>query len=248
VRGIGIAVGGMVDTQTGHIVRVGLVPGFDGLPVGPMIAQSLGVPAFVDNQARAQVLGDFLFGPGRGEESFCSVYVGEGVGAGYILDGALHRGARGAGGEVGHTTVDLRGPVCRCGLTGCWEALTSTRWLRGEAASRGLPNPRRMGAAKLARLAVANPIAAQLLSEYSSNIAIGLTNLQQTLGLGLFIVHGEPTAAGEELRAAIEAQVRERAFVHPGGLPRVVFADPDDYAAIRGAAGIVLSRSLHVAF
>jgi predicted NBD/HSP70 family sugar kinase len=105
-----------------------------------------------------------------------------------------------------------------------------------------------MRAARLARLAVTNSTARQLLSEYGSNIAIGLANLQQTLGLGLFVVHGEPTGAGEELRAAIEAQVRRRAFAHPGGLPRVVFADADDYAAFRGAAGIVLSQSLHVAF
>ena len=54
-----------------------------------------------------------LFGAGRGEESFASVYIGEGIGAGLILDGGLHRGARGAGGEIGHTVLDRSGELTR---------------------------------------------------------------------------------------------------------------------------------------
>jgi predicted NBD/HSP70 family sugar kinase len=248
LRGIGIAVGGMVDTETGEIVRVDLAPGFNGLGVGAMVGEAFGVPAFVDNQPRAQVLGDLLFGAGRAEDSFCSVYIGEGIGAGYILDGALHRGARGAGGEVGHTTVDRYGEVCRCGLTGCWETIATTRWLRAAAAQRHLPGRRTMDAARLCRLAVTDERAAQMLQEYAVNIGIGLANLQQTLGSGLFVVHGDPVRGTEGFREMVEEATIERSFAHPGGLPRVTFADVDDYAAVRGAAAIVLSRSLNVAF
>jgi predicted NBD/HSP70 family sugar kinase len=248
LRGIGIAVAGMVDTETGEIVRSDHAPGFNGLAVGPLIAESLGVPTFVDLQPRAQTLGDMLFGAGRGESSYCSLYVGEGIGAGFIFDGALHRGARGAGGEVGHTIIDRDGPLCECGLTGCWEALAATRWLRDEAALRGLPQPKTMGAVRLSALAPQNPAAAALLEDYAANIAVGIANLQQILGIGLFIVHGEPVGGGEALRSSIENHVRRQAFPHPGGEPRVVFADPDDYATLRGAASIVLSRSLDVAF
>jgi len=248
LRGIGIAVGGMVDTLTGEIVRVDLAPGFNGMPLGQMVARELGVPTFVDLQPRAQALGDLLFGAGRGQESFCSVYIGEGIGAGFILDGALHRGARGAGGEVGHTVVDLHGGTCRCGLVGCWETVASRRWLRSEAAARGLARPKKVTAASLVAGASTSPAAAELVALYASNIAVGLLNIQQTLGLGLFIIHGDPVGGGDDFRSLIEAEVRRRAFTHPGGSPRVLFADLDDYATVRGAAGIVLSRSLHLAF
>jgi predicted NBD/HSP70 family sugar kinase len=253
VRGVGIAVGGMIDTETGDVVRVDLAPAFNGLRLGSLVSAALGVPVFVDNQPRAQVLGDSLFGPGRGEDTFCSVYIGEGIGAGYMLAGVLHRGARGSGGEVGHTTLDRSGPVCRCGLTGCWETLASLRWLRSEAERRGLPNPRAAGAARLVRLTRSGDprvreAAAGLLADYSANIALGLINLQQTLGLGLFIVHGDPAGGDEAFRVAIEAEVRRRAFDHPGGQARVLLAEKDDWATVRGAAGIVLSRSLQVAF
>jgi predicted NBD/HSP70 family sugar kinase len=248
LRGIGIAVGGMVDTRTGDVVRVDLAPGLNGLAIGPAIAANTGVATFVDLQPRAQALGDLLFGAGRGEESFCSVYIGEGIGAGFILDGSLHRGARGAGGEVGHAVVDRRGEVCTCGLTGCWETLAATRWIRAEVARRDDLDPKIGSAARLAALARTDAAAAAVLAEYAANIALGLANIQQSLGLGLFIVHGDLVAGGESFRKAIETQVRERAFAHPGGPPRIVFADTDDYATLRGAAAIVLSRSMQVAF
>lgn len=248
LRGIGVAVGGMVDTLTGEIVRVDLAPGFNGLAVGPMLADRLGVPTYVDLQPRAQALGDLLFGSGRGQESFASVYFGEGIGAGFILDGAVHRGARGAGGEVGHAVVDVNGALCRCGLRGCWEQVASTRWLREEAAALGLAQPSRTSAASLVAAAPDDPVARDLLDRYTANLAVGLANIQQTLGIVLFVVHGDPVGGGEQLRAAIEEQVRRRSFAHPGGLARVVFADRDDLATVRGAAGIVLSRSLNVAF
>lgn len=244
LKGIGVAVGGMVDTETGEIVRFDLSPALNGLPVGRLVSEALGAPAFVDNDSRAQVLGDLLFGAGRAEESFASVYIGEGIGAGFILDGALHRGSRGAGGEVGHTTVDRGGELCRCGLRGCWETIATARWLRSEAAARGLPG--RMTSARLVKLT--DQPAQALLAEYAANIGLGLANLQQTLGPGLFVVHGEPVSGGELLRELIEKSMIERSFAHPGGLPRVLFADADDYAAVRGAAAVVLSRTLNVAF
>ena len=248
LRGIGIAVAGMVDTETGEIVRSDHAPGFNGLAVGPLIAESLGVPTFVDLQPRAQALGDMLFGAGRGESSYCSLYVGEGIGAGFIFDGALHRGARGAGGEVGHMIIDRNGPLCECGLTGCWEALAATRWLREQAAGEACHSRRPSEQRACRRLHHRTQPPRRLLEDYAANIGVGIANLQQILGIGLFIVHGEPVGGGEALRSSIENHVRRQAFAHPGGEPRVVFADLDDYATLRGAASIVLSRSLDVAF
>src|SRR5690349_13829893 len=248
LRGIGVAVGGMVDTGTGDVVRVGLAPWLNGLAIGPEIAGSTGIPTYVDLQPRAQALGDVLFGVGRGEESFCSVYIGEGIGAGFILDGSLHRGSRGAGGEVGHTMVDLNGSICTCGLNGCWETVASARWIRSEAARRGITDARALGVARLAVLAATDPAAAELLREYAANIAVGIVNIQHGLGLELFILHGELVAAGEAFRQEIETEVRKRAFTHPGGPVRIQFADTEDYATVRGAAAMVLSRSMALGF
>jgi predicted NBD/HSP70 family sugar kinase len=248
LRGIGIAVGGLVDAQAGDVVRVGLAPWMNGLAIGPEIARATGVPTFVDPQPRAQALGDLLFGIGRGEESFCSVYLGEGIGAGFILDGSLHRGSRGAGGEVGHTVVDRAGEVCSCGLRGCWETVATARWIRAEAARRGMPDSRTMSAGGLAARSASDPVAAAVLREYAANIALGIVNIQHSLGLELFILHGDLVVTAEPFRAEIESRVRERAFDHPGGPIRIQFAEADDYAAVRGAAAMVLSRSMALGY
>ncbi len=248
VRGIGIAVGGMVDTDTGTIVRVDLAPWQNGLAIGPLIAERTGIPAYVDLQPRAQALGDLLFGQGRSEKSFCSLYIGEGIGAGFIIDGDLYRGARGAGGEVGHAVVDIHGERCFCGLDGCWETVASLRWLREAARNRGIDDPEAATSASLSALAASDPVAATLLEDYARNISYGIANLQQTLGTGLFIVHGDPAGGDERFRKLIEDQVRQRSFSHPGGDPVVVLADTDDFATLRGAGSIVLARSLHIEF
>lgn len=248
LHGIGIAVGGMVDTEAGEIVRSDLAPVLNGLPVARLVEADAGVPAYLDLHPRAQALGDLLFGPGRGEQSFCSVYVGDGIGAGFILDGALHRGPRGAGGEVGHAVFDRSGPQCRCGLRGCWEAMANRRWLRDAADAAGLPDAATLDAAGLAALAPRDAAAAKVLAEYVDNVALGIANLQQVLGIGVFVLHGDPAGAGEPFRAAVEVAARERAFAHPGGPVRVVLGTADDAATLRGAAALVLSHALHVAF
>lgn len=248
VRDIGIASAGMVDTKAGTVVRVDAASWQNGLAIGPLIAERTGIPAHVDLHIRAQALGDLLFGQGRNERSFCSLYVGEGIGAGFIMDGDLYRGARGAGGEVGHAVVEIGGTRCLCGLDGCWETVASLRWLRQAARERGLPDPDAVSAAALSSAAASDPVAATLLEDYARNISYGIANLQQTLGIGLFIIHGDPAGGDERFRKMIEDQTRKRSFSHPGGDPVVVLADTDDFATLRGAGSIVLARSLHIQF
>ena len=249
LRGIGIAVGGMVDTDAGRIVRMNLAPFLDGLAIGPLVAEQTGVACYTDLHPRAQALGDLWFGAGRGLTTFASVYIGAGIGAGFIINGAAHRGIGGAGGEVGHTCVDVRGPYCSCGLRGCWELIATLRWLRGQAAARDLPGATRMTAARLTALAGrGNAAAAELTEAYGHNIAVGLGNIQQTLAPGVFVLHGDPCGGGERLRAIIERELTRTAYVHPAATPSVLMAEADDHATLRGAACIVLSHQLDVTF
>jgi predicted NBD/HSP70 family sugar kinase len=248
LHGIGIAVGGMIDTEAGDIIKMGFAPALDGLPIARIVEPDSRITTYVDLQPRAQALGDLLFGAGRGERSYASVYIGQGIGAGFIFDGALHRGMRGAGGEVGHVIVDRGGPPCQCGLRGCWEALANRRWVQRAAAEAGISDADTLDVAALVARAPRDPRAAAVLAEYTENVALGIANLQQILGCGLFILHGDPAGAGESFRAAVEQVARNQAFAHPGGPVRVVLGTTDDVAALRGAAALVLSQALHIAF
>jgi predicted NBD/HSP70 family sugar kinase len=245
--GVGIAVGGMVDTDTGTIVRMALSPGVDGLPLGSRVREAVGLPTWVDLDTRAQALGDRWFGQGRGCGTFASLYTGAALGVGLVTDGVVHRGRSGSGGEIGHTTVQVDGRPCWCGRTGCWETIATTTWLRDEAKRLGIPGASSISAGPLSELVNrAIPGAAELWDRYARNLSVGLVNLHQVFAPGLFILHGDTLAAGEAFRERIEHHLREAVPPHPAGPPRVVFTTLDDRASLLGAAGLVLSFSLRI--
>ncbi|QEN89202.1 ROK family protein [Labrys sp. KNU-23] len=246
--GIGVAAGGMIDTDTGTIVAVNLAPLLDGFPLGATLARRFGLPVRVDHHPRALLVGDRWFGVGRGKRNFAVIYTGDVLGGAIFLDGHLYRGPAGAGGELGHTFVQVDGATCRCGRRGCWETIATVGWLRGQAGQLDLPSPDILDSRKLAALAAENGgPAAGLLDLYARNIAIGIANLQQTMAPNFFVLHGDVAGAGAALLAAITAHVRDLVPWRPGGDIELVMGDLEDRAALKGAAGLILSELLHFA-
>ena len=246
--GIGIAVGGMVDSDRGSIVSMNLAPHLKGLELGPRMSQAFGVAAHVDLHPRAQALGDFWFGQGRGLNSFISLYTGEAIGAGIVLGGAIHRGPAGSGGEVGHTFVDFDGERCRCGQRGCWETIATFRWLRRQGHVRGLSQAPRLTAARLCSLVErGNATADELLHQYGRNVAIGIANLHQTLAPEAIIFHGDVATGGDRLLGYVNDSLTEMVPWHPSGLPRLLAAPAaTDESTLRGAACIGVAKALEL--
>jgi predicted NBD/HSP70 family sugar kinase len=244
--GIGVAAGGMIDTDNGSIVAVNLAPLLAGFPLGTELTRRFGLTTRVDHHPRALLVGDRWFGIGRGKRHFAVIYTGEVLGGAVFLDGHLYRGRAGAGGELGHTFVDVDGGVCRCGRRGCWETIATLRWLRNEAEKIGLPSATEMDSRRLVGLA-ADRIAgaAELLDRYARNVAIGIANLQQTMAPNFIVLHGDVVGGGSRLLDAINIHVRELVPWRPGGDIELVLGDLEDRAALRGAAGLVLSELLH---
>ncbi|WP_343716170.1 ROK family transcriptional regulator [Inquilinus sp.] len=243
--GIGVGATGMIDTERGVIVKVNLAPVLSGLGLGAVLEEQTDLPVYLDHHPRALLLADRWFGIGRSLRTFAVLYLSDVIGGALQLDGHLQSGPAGAGGELGHTFVQLDGEVCACGRRGCWETVATTGWLRRQAQAAGLPSADAMTPALLAGQAEAgSDTAARLLDLYARNIAIGIANLQQTLAPNHFVLHGDVVEAGERLRAAIEAHVGLLVPPRPGSEPRVLLTDQRGRATLRGAAGIVLSRRL----
>lgn len=241
--GIGIAAGGMVDTDRRLVVASNLAPAFDGLPLGDAIEQRFQLPAVMDHHPRALLVGDRWFGLGRGLRDFAAVYTGEVLGGALFLDGHLRRGPSGAGGELGHTFVQADGETCSCGRRGCWDTIATLGWLRREAAKAGLPDPELMTSARFDG-SVRDKRVILLMERYARNIAIGLANLQQTVAPNTFILHGDVVDGGARLRSAIARHVAELVPDRPGVEIRIEFGSPGEDAALLGAAGLVLSHLL----
>lgn len=242
VLGIGIAVPGACDTRSGRILGSGQIPGLRGKALVEAVTSKFGRRVLVDNDSRAQALGEKWFGAGRGEPAFASVQTGSGIGVGIVLNGAVHRGRLGYAGEAGHMSVVQDGDLCRCGLRGCWETIASLGWLQQEADARGLP--RDIDAYALG--VTDDQEARDLLALYADHIAIGLANLTQILSPGLFILHGDAVGGGEAFRAMVEERTKARVLGHMAAGLKVVLSELDQRAGLLGAAGLVLSETFHL--
>jgi predicted NBD/HSP70 family sugar kinase len=96
---------GVVDPSTGRIASAPAIAGWEGVAAEAALAEALGVQVRIENDVNLAALGEQAAGAGAGVDSFAYLNVGSGLGAGIVLHGRLHRGARGAAGEVGFLPV-----------------------------------------------------------------------------------------------------------------------------------------------
>ena len=127
VLGVGVGSPGVVDT-VGTVIDAPNF-GWSGTPLATGLAQELGVPVFVANDANTAVLGEHTFGA-SGDGGLLVVRIGTGVGAGLVVGGSLLHGHLGAAGEIGHVVVDPDGERCACSRSGCLETILAVPRLR----------------------------------------------------------------------------------------------------------------------
>ena len=127
--GVGVALPGPLDHAHGILHRVTGFPEWDGFPLRDALARRLGVSVVVDKDTNAAALGLAVGGEGG---AFAYLHLGTGLGAGLVIGGGVHRGARTGAGEFGHQVIQLDGPPCDCGNRGCIEALCLAAVGRGD--------------------------------------------------------------------------------------------------------------------
>ena len=134
IAGIGVAVAGPVDAETGTLYEPPNLPALNGVSLKSRWESQLGYPVYVGNDATLAALGEFYFGVGRqaryrGNPPVTLVYltISTGIGGGVVYRGKPFLGAHGLAGEVGHQVIDTspQAPNCQCGSSGCLEALAS---------------------------------------------------------------------------------------------------------------------------
>jgi predicted NBD/HSP70 family sugar kinase len=120
IIGVGVGFPGVVDPVKGISV---FAPnwGWHNIAIANQLREKLAISTYIDNGAKAMAVGEMLFGGGRGVSNMAVLLVGTGVGSGIISDRVLFRGFANNAGEVGHTSLNPDGPLCRCGSHGCGE-------------------------------------------------------------------------------------------------------------------------------
>ena len=139
VKAIAACAPGVIDQNTGIVLFTPNLPWRDYDLRGAMEKQ-FNIPFFVGNDVNLGVLGEYIYGAGRGYRNIIGFFVGTGMGGGMVLNGELYTGNKFKASEYGHMILEPEGPLCNCGQRGCLETFASktgmTNYIRQQI-SRG---------------------------------------------------------------------------------------------------------------
>jgi glucokinase len=249
VDAVGIGIPCLIDQRRGISVTSTHLP-LVGVPFRDLVAEQIGLPVFVDNDANAAMLAEWRFGAARGARDAALLTIGTGIGGGLVIGGTLQRGSQGAGAELGHMVVQADGPRCNgnCPNRGCLEAMVSGAALAREAQRIAAQRPRSgLGQALAAGREISGPLVTELAHDGDAAavdavaaigrwLGVGIANLVNMLNPDVVVIGGGVIAAGELLLAPAREVVMERALSPSKEHARIVPARFGAESGMLGAA------------
>ena len=187
----GIGFGGPVDFDDQRVAFSTHIGGWNDFKLTAFLADALGVPAIMDNDANAGVLGEAVYGAGRGHDPLFYMTLSTGIGGGIYAGGKIWRGADGWAGEIGHVSIRPDGPECLCKARGCFERLCCGLWLErdyGKPAKELLRDP-------------------NFVARYVVDLALGLKACIMLLNPSRIVIGGGISNAGDALFGPLCAEL-----------------------------------------
>lgn len=255
IDAIGIGCGGPIDQETGALLQVPNLPGWEGIAPTEIFNDHFGVPAFIENDATAAALGELMYGAGKGVQDFVYFTVSTGIGGGIVIGGSLIRGCGGNAGEFGHMKIIPNGgPECTCGDSGCLESLSSGTSIARTARER-LKKSTKTSLRKMVKsvdeiTAEHVAVAAEQGDDFAQNVwfeamyylGIGVANVINAFNPQLVIMGGGVTKAGAWFFGPVCEIAMERAMKPLAGDVEIVPAANGDLVGLMGAVAVAAAR------
>lgn len=250
IEGVGLGVPGPVQDSSVVAIVCANLGGWGDCDVGAQLSQLLGgLRVQVGNDANVAALGEIWMGAAKGCRSAVMVTLGTGVGGGVVADGKLIEGAHGAGGEIGHITVNPQEPAqCGCGKHGCLEQYSSATGvvrcmnklleqnpdvpctLRGrDFAAKDVFDAARSG----------DKLAQQEVEDMTLTLALALGNIAAITDPEMFLVGGGVARAGDVLLEPLSRHYQANAFLSCRNTP-IRLASLGNDAGIYGAVRLIV--------
>lgn len=248
VCGIGLAIPGFVDSQTG---RCYWTPLYDEAETSlrDLIHKRFNVPTYIENDAKALTLYEQWFGQGQGVDSFLVLTLERGVGMGIVANGSLYRGGRGIGSEFAHIIMEPGGALCRCGKKGCIEAYSG-----GIGILRAAREAHEAGKWKhpdvstltvediIARAQKAEPELKKILQKAGRMLGRGLAAMVQVFNPAKIIITGQYVNAGNLMFSPMKSEISRLVNPEIYNGTELVFLEWMDANWAKGAASLVLQE------
>jgi predicted NBD/HSP70 family sugar kinase len=242
VRGIGIGVPGPVAFATGQPVNPPIMPGWDGFSLPRWFASRYDAPVLVDNDVNIMALGEH-WSIWRDTEHLLFIKVGTGIGCGIVAGRAIHRGAQGAAGDIGHIRVPGNEDVlCRCGNVGCLEAIAGGRALADRLRETGVEARHSRDVVRLVR--AGEPRAIRLVREAGRSLGQVLAGSVNFFNPAVIVLGGDLGEAHEQLLAGVREVIFERSLPLATRDLRTEPSRLGDRAGVVGAAIMVIEHVL----
>ena len=212
---VGMAVPGPYLIEEGHTALVSSMQGWRKVNFIKEFSEAFDVPVFVEQDARAGALAQFLFNPELSEGSLAYYLLGEGIGLGIIDNGTIYYGAHGTATEIGHISVDVNGKPCDCGNYGCLERYCSANAIHEMLNKQPyiVPGCETMThaqacAALFAKNAAGDEATAELTSEIARYIGYGAVNIINAFNPTHIVLGDIVSQAGQPLLDEVKQVVR----------------------------------------
>jgi predicted NBD/HSP70 family sugar kinase len=242
VRGIGIGVPGPVEFESGHPVNPPIMPGWDDFPIPEWFDGRFPAPVLVDNDVNIMARGEHRM-HWRETEHLLLIKVGTGIGCGIVADGHIHRGARGAAGDIGHIrATSSEEVICRCGNIGCLEAIAGGQALAERLAAQGADASRSRDVVRLVRSG--HPAAIRMVRDAGRTLGEVLAGTVNFFNPAVIVIGGDIAEAHEQLLAGVREGIFSRSLPLATRDLRIVPSRLGDRAGVIGAATMVIEHVL----
>jgi len=241
VRGIGLGVPGPVAFDRGEPASPPIMPGWDGFSIPGWFASRRDAPVLVDNDVNIMALGEH-WANWRDLGHLLFIKVGTGIGCGIVARGAIHHGAKGAAGDIGHIRLAGEEAMCRCGNSGCLEAVSGGAALARRLSEQGVEARSSRDVARLVK--EGSVPATQLVREAGRNLGEVLAGCVNFFNPEVIVIGGDVGQSSQQLLAGVREVIFQRSLPLATEDLRVVPSGLGDRAGVVGAAIMVIEHVL----
>lgn len=244
IEWVGVGTPGIANSATG-IIEYSNNLGFCNTPMVQYLEEALGRPAFIENDANAAAYGEYVAGAAKGAKHAVCITLGTGVGGGIIIDGKIYCGSNFGGAEIGHTVIDVNGPMCSCGRKGCFEVFSSATGLirMTKEALAAYPESamkdeeRITGRTAFNYMRAGDETAKQVVDDYIRYLAAGITNTINIFQPDVLCIGGGVCNEGDPLLLPMKEIVKKEVYTRNSPKnTEIVIAKLGNDAGIIGAA------------
>ncbi len=233
IQSIGVGCPGTMDSENGTVLYSNNLH-WENVPLAKDIEAKFGKAVILENDANVAAYGEYLAGGAKGAKNAVVLTLGTGVGAGIIINGEIYSGSNNAGGEIGHTVIEVDGAPCTCGRKGCFEAYASAtgliRMTKEMISQRPQTKMREMvevsgkvsartsfNAAKLG-----DPEAKEVVAKYIKYLAAGIANVINVFQPDILCIGGGVCNEGDNLLVPLKELVAKEIYSKNSGKNTVI--------------------------